>query len=558
MATSRPRAGRYEGPCRRDSMNLLHDLFDASASRFPNNEALRSRGHSTTYAELQRRSHSLAAALRSHGVGRGDRVAVYLQNRAEVVETALACSRLGAIYVPANPLLKARQLEYLLNDAGACALIASQAAAVVVEDSIPRCPSITTVVWCDAAQVRSPPAPGMEVLRYEDLMAGDLRVQGPAIEGDAAALLYTSGSTGRPKGVVVSHGNLVTGAHSVSGYLKNTAADRILVALPLSFDYGLSQVTTAFTVGACAVLTHFSLTAALLQEIVSERITALAGVPTMWMHLASAEWPAPAVKTLRYITNSGGALPVSVIRNLQSRLPTTLVYCMYGLTEAFRSTYLEPSQLEQHLGSIGKAIPGQEILVLNADGSECEPGEAGELVHRGSLVTLGYWNDPALTQQRFRPLPKRLQQLMREEIGVWSGDLVKTDAEGFIYFIGRRDHLIKSSGYRISPSEIEEVIAEMPAVIESAALGVPDDTLGQRVVVAAVVTPQAPVDMAERIRQHCRMQLPAYMVPAEVHVMPHLPRNANGKCDRAALTATLAQVLQEQAPVVRAAGPGGR
>lgn len=534
-------------------MNLLHDLLDASASRFPNNEALRSRGHSTSYAELQRRSHSLAAALRFHGVDRGDRVAVYLQNRAEAVETALACSRLGAIYVPANPLLKARQLEHLLNDSGATTLVASQTSAPQLEASLPKCANITRLVWCDAAQPRQFASTELTVLRYDDLVTGDTHVHGPAIEEDPAALLYTSGSTGRAKGVVVSHRNLVTGAQTVSGYLKNTAADRILVALPLSFDYGLSQVTTAFNVGACAVLTNFSMSAALLQDMVAERITALAGVPTMWMHLASAEWPAAAVKTLRYITNSGGALPVSVIRSLQTRLPSTAIYCMYGLTEAFRSTYLEPSKLEQHIGSIGKAIPGQEVLVLDGDGRECEPGETGELVHRGSLVALGYWNDVQLTQQRFKPLPKRLQQLTREEIAVWSGDLVKTDAEGFIYFVGRRDHLIKSSGYRISPVEIEEVIAELPAVIESAALGIPDDALGQRVVVAAVVGPQAPPDMAERIRQHCRMQLPAYMVPAEVHLLPQLPRNANGKCDRSALTATLSQAPQEQVAMVRAA-----
>ncbi|WP_116813343.1 acyl-CoA ligase (AMP-forming), exosortase A system-associated [Steroidobacter cummioxidans] len=528
-------------------MNLLHDLFDASAERFPNNEALRSRGNTVTYADLQRRSHSLAGALRSHGVKRGDRVAVYLQNRAVVIETALACSRLGAIFVPVNPLLKARQLEYVLNDAGAVALIASQTAAVLVEDSIPRCPTISTVVWCDVSQART------DALRYDQLIAGDERVASPAIENDPAALLYTSGSTGRPKGVIVSHRNLVAGALTVSSYLKNASCDRVLVALPLSFDYGLSQVTTAFAVGACAVLTNFSLPAALLQEMVSERITALAGVPTMWMHLATAEWPAPVVKSLRYITNSGGALPVSVIKNLQSRLPTTQVFCMYGLTEAFRSTYLEPAQLEQRLGSIGKAIPGQEILVVDADGKECEPGEVGELVHRGSLVTLGYWNDPQLTQQRFKPLPKRLSQLTRDEIAVWSGDLVKTDADGFIYFIGRRDNLIKSSGYRISPGEVEEVIAELPAVVESAVVGLPDDGLGQRVVVAVVVGPNAPADISERIRQHCRMQLPAYMVPAEVHVMSQLPRNANGKCDRGALAAALAQ-SSEQSPTVRVAG----
>lgn len=528
-------------------MNLLHDLFDASVERFPNHEALRSRGATLTYADLQRRSHSLAAALRSHGVKRGDRVAVYLQNRAVVIETALACSRLGAIFVPVNPLLKARQLEYVLNDAGAIALIASQTAAVLVEESIPRCPSLATVVWCDAAQVRT------GVLGYDRLITADVRVHSPAIDNDPAALLYTSGSTGRPKGVVVSHRNLVAGALTVSGYLGNTSHDRILVALPLSFDYGLSQVTTAFAVGACAVLTHFSMPAALLQDMVAERITALAGVPTMWMHLATAEWPEAAVKSLRYITNSGGALPVSVIKSLQSRLPNTQIFCMYGLTEAFRSTYLEPSQLEQRLGSIGKAIPGQEILVLDAEGNPCQPGEVGELVHRGSLVTLGYWNDPELTRQRFKPLPKRLSQLAREEIAVWSGDLVKTDAEGFIHFIGRRDNLIKSSGYRISPGEIEEVIAELPTIVESAVVGLPDDGLGQRVVAAVVVGADAPADIAERIRQHCRMQLPAYMAPAEVHVMSQLPRNANGKCDRSALAAILAQ-SSEHSQTTRAAG----
>lgn len=527
-------------------MKLLHDLFDDSARRFPNNEAMRSRGHSLTYAELQRRSHSLAEALRARGVARGDRVATYMQNRAEVVETALACSRIGAIYVPANPLLKARQLEHLLNDSGASVLIASQATAALVEDTVPRCAGLTSIVWCDAAQGSA--TGGVKGVRYEELMQGDSIVHGPAIEDDPAALLYTSGSTGRPKGVIVSHRNLVSGAQTVSTYLRNTASDRILVALPLSFDYGLSQVTTAFAVGACAVLTNFSLATALLQEIVNERITALAGVPTMWMHLAAAEWPNSASKTLRYITNSGGALPPGVIRNLQIRAPHTLIYCMYGLTEAFRSTYLDPTHLERRLGSIGKAIPGQEVLVLDAEGRECAPGETGELVHRGSLVTLGYWNDPQLTQQRFKPLPKRLPQVVREEIAVWSGDLVKTDADGFIYFIGRRDHLIKSSGYRITPGEIEEAIAELPVVVESAAVGIPDDALGQRVIVAIVVGPQAPADVAERVRQHCRMQLPAYMVPAEVHVMSQLPRNPNGKCDRGALAASLSQLTPSRNP----------
>src|SRR5690606_1031648 len=315
-----------------------------------------------------------------------------------------------------------------------------------------------------------------------------------------AALLYTSGSTGRPKGVVLSHRNLVSGAHIVSGYLQNTRSDRILAALPLSFDYGLSQVTTALAVGACAVLTTYVLPAALVQEVVRERITGLAGVPTMWMNLSALEWPPEATQRLRYITNSGGALAAAVIERLRRRLPNTKIFCMYGLTEAFRSTYLDPDELSQRMGSIGKAIPGQEIIVVRPDGSQCEPEEVGELVHRGSLVTLGYWNDPELTARRFRPLRRTPAQVPHVDIAVWSGDLVKTDAEGYLYFVGREDHMIKSSGYRISPSDIEEIVLEVPGVLEAAVVGVPDETLGQRIAVAVVPSDVSAQDIGERIR----------------------------------------------------------
>jgi acyl-CoA synthetase (AMP-forming)/AMP-acid ligase II len=347
--------------------------------------------------------------------------------------------------------------------------------------------------------------------------------------------------------VIVSHRNFVAGALAVSQYQQNQPDDRILAALPLSFDYGFSQVTTAFAVGACAVLTNFALPAALLQEAAVERITGLAGVPTMWMHLAPVEWPAPVVERLRYLTNSGGAMPGTVLDKLRATLPRTKVFCMYGLTEAFRSSFLDPAFIDSRPGSIGKAIPGQELYVLRSDGTPCAAGEIGELVHRGSLVTLGYWNDAAATARRFKPLPRRLSQLPREEIAVWSGDLAKTDSQGFLYFVGRSDDLIKSSGYRISPSEVEEVVAEIPGVIEAAVVGMPDQSLGQRVAVALVLSAGASPEIADEVRQHCREQLPSYMVPAEIHVCDSLPRNVNGKCDRAVLSEQLAARLPQEA-----------
>jgi acyl-CoA ligase (AMP-forming) (exosortase A-associated) len=448
-------------------------------------------------------------------------------------------------------MLKLRQLEHLIKDAGAKLLVASQGATLPFGELFQLCPTLETLVLCDTVNAA---AVFGRTCRYEDLLTADAEPFAVrAIGDDPAALMYTSGSTGRSKGVVVSHRNLVIGALTVAQYQGNTAADRILVALPLSFDYGFNQVTTAFAVGACAVLTNFSLPAALLNEMAAERITGLAGVPTMWMHLSAVEWPAAVAGHMRYITNSGGALPVAVVKSLRALMPRTLVFCMYGLTEAFRSTYLDPAQLDQRAGSIGKALPGQEVLVLRPDGSQCAPDEVGELVHRGSLVTLGYWNNPQATAARFKPWRSPLLQLPRAEIVVWSGDLVRADSEGYLYFVGRADDLIKSSGYRISATEIEEVVAEVAGVVESAAVGLPDESSGQRVVLSVVAEQSAPTELAEVVRQHCRVHLPLYMVPAEVHLLPKLPRNLNGKCDRAALAVLLTNLRARAAPAIGAA-----
>lgn len=507
-------------------MTLLHEMVDASAARHAQRIALVHGARRLTYAELCERSARLATGLANLGVGRGDRVVVFMQNRPEVAEVALACSRLGAMFVPANPLLRSRQLQHVVEDSGARLLVTSQASFAAVTDLAARIPSLV-LITCDTAS-------------YEGLTRHPATPRARAvIDQDPAAILYTSGSTGRPKGVVLSHRNLVSGAHCVSEYLGNHADDRLLAALPLSFDYGFSQLTTAFAVGACAVTVQFSTAAALIQDVQAHRITGLAGVPTMWTHLADSEWPADAARSLRYITSSGGVLLQAVLRQLQRRLPDTQVFSMYGLTEAFRSTYLPPADLARRAGSIGKAIPNQEILVLKDDGTRCEPEEVGELVHRGSLVTLGYWNDPELTRQRFRPLPNPANEGLATEIAVFSGDRVRSDADGYLYFIGRADGLIKVSGHRVSPSEIEEVLLEVPGVVDGVAVGVADEVLGQRIVVGIVAPAADTGGIVEAVRQATRLQLPSFMVPAQICVMSAIPRNVNGKHDRAAVVAEL-------------------
>jgi len=310
------------------------------------------------------------------------------------------------------------------------------------------------------------------------------------VDTDVAAILYTSGSTGAPKGVVLSHRNLVVGAESVSSYLDNTAEDRILAVLPLSFDAGLSQLTTGFCVGAHVVLADYLLPGDVVRACAENQITGMVGVPPLWIQLAAQTWPSGAVAGLRYFANTGGRLPRVTLQRLRAIFPSAAPYLMYGLTEAFRSTYLDPREVDRRPDSIGKAIPNAEILVVREDGGLCGPGEPGELVHRGPLVTLGYWNDMERTAERFRPPPNRPVELCTPELAVWSGDVVVRDEEGFLYFVGRRDDMIKTSGYRVSPQEIEEVVYETGLIQDAVALGLEDETLGHRIVL--VVTPCDP------------------------------------------------------------------
>ncbi len=362
-----------------------------------------------------------------------------------------------------------------------------------------------------------------------------------SIDVDVASILYTSGSTGSPKGVVLTHRNMVCGAESVASYLQNTADDVLLAVLPFSFDAGFSQLSTGFSVGASIVLLDYLLPKDVIRAAERYRATAITGVPPLWNQLATFEWPGVVRESMRYIANTGGAMPTTTLAAMRSQLPNTDVFLMYGLTESFRSSYLPPDQVEIRPTSMGKAIPNAELLVVNDDGNLCGPGEIGELVHRGALVSLGYWNDPQRTQERFRPLPNKLGGIPGVELAVWSGDLVKTDDEGYLYFIGRRDDMIKSSGYRISPTEVEDVVYKTNLVDECAAIGMPHPTIGQSIVVVYSTTSNE--DVADLVIAGCKKQLPTYMVPSQVLRRKSLPRNPNGKIDRRLIAAELQSEL---------------
>ena len=506
----------------------VHHLLENQAAQRPDALALTYRGESATYAEVWRSARAAAGQLRALGVQRGDRVAIYLEKRLELVAAMFAASAAGAIFVPINHVLKPLQVGHILADSGATVLITSADRLTQLTAALSTS-EVTSVIVVGASV---PEASGdYGVHGWNDGQAADA-APGPsgAIDIDPAAILYTSGSTGKPKGVVLSHRNLIVGAESVSTYLGNTSDDVILSVLPLSFDAGLSQVTTAFAVGAHCVLMNYLLPRDVAKLCVAHGVTGITAVPPLWLQLADIDWPEEAARRIRYWANTGGRMPRSTLDKLRSVFTEADPFLMYGLTEAFRSTYLDPAEVDNRPGSIGKAIPNAEILVLRPDGSACDPGEPGELVHRGALVALGYWNDPERSAERFRPVHHIGQDWRAPELAVWSGDTVVADDDGFLSFVGRVDDMIKTSGYRVSPTEVEEAAYSTGIVRDVVAVGVEDPALGQRIVL--VVTPSGDALDEASVVSALRPLLPAYMIPSRVVVRDDLPRSPNGKFDR--------------------------
>ena len=515
---------------------LLHELPLHYAEQRPERIALTYGAESLSYGDLAHRIMSFASATLRLGTERGDRVGVYLEKRFEHVAAAFGIAAAGAVHVPINPLLKPVQVAYILRDAGARVLVTSAQRLALLGNALVDLPDLRHVIVAGDGAM-SFEAAKYELHRWDDLCSGPPHAGHRVIDGDMAAILYTSGSTGSPKGVVLSHRNLVVGAESVATYLENRPEDALLAALPLSFDAGFSQLTTAFRVGARVVLLNYLLPRNLLDTLAHERITGLTAVPPLYIQLSQLEWPAGIAEHLRYCANTGGHMPLETLSRLRAILPRTKPYLMYGLTEAFRATYLPPEEVDRRPDSIGKAIPNAEVLVLRDDGAPCAPDEPGELVQRGALVALGYWNDPVKTAERFRPLPAdtAVRELALPEIAVFSGDTVRRDDEGFLYFVGRRDEMIKTSGYRVSPTEVEEAIYATRLVKEAAAFGVSHPVLGQAIV-AVVTAAEGSTTTAATLLAACREHLPLYMVPAKIDVRAGtLPRNPNGKIDRKVL-----------------------
>jgi acyl-CoA ligase (AMP-forming) (exosortase A-associated) len=473
----------------------------------PGDVALIDKQGELDFAGLEAAVGALAGWLRVQGLAKGDRVASWLNKTRLACLMPLAAARAGFVHVPVNPLLKRAQVAHILADSGASLLIAGKARLGSLEDG-------DLSSECPAVDEHNVPLDG-DGLPPSDADADDL-----------AAILYTSGSTGRPKGVMLSHANMWLGAVSVAHYLDIKPTDRTLCLLPFSFDYGQNQLLSSWYAGASAIPFDYLMARDVTKAIGRHDATILAGVPPLWVQLTEIDWPEEIAGKLRILTNSGGKMPVPLVSALRKCFPNAALHSMYGLTEAFRSTTLDPVLIDTMPESIGQAIPFAEIMVVTPQGQEADAEEPGELVHAGPLVALGYWQDPERTALRFKPAPGFSHY---GGMAVWSGDTVVRDAQGYLRFVGRDDAMIKSAGNRISPSELEDAAIESGITSEACAFGVPDERLGQAILLV-VRGEGGEADVA--LKRYLKAELPNFMQPREVIWQSKLPRNPNGKLDR--------------------------
>jgi amino acid adenylation domain-containing protein len=503
---------------------LVQDRLQNSRLRFPNKTALVCAGQRLTYAEVDDMANRLANALLENGVRRGDRVGICLVNSIEAVIGMFGILKAGATFVPINQSTKYDRLSYILNNCQAVALITD---AGIADDAIVsklRLANSGLKFFVIAGIVSKGVGAPDQMLSFNAIQEEFPAVR-PSIANidlDLACLVYTSGSTGDPKGVMCDHSSVLFVADSVMTYLENTETDTILNALPMSFSYGLYQALMTLSFGGTLVLeSTFAYAAATLQRIADEHVTGFAGVPTMFAAMLQLDLGRLDLSSLRYLTNAAAALPPAHLQQLRQKLPHVKIYSMYGLTETKRALYLPPNRADTNPESVGIAIPGTEVWLESEDGSRLGSNQVGELVVRGRHVMRGYWQDPEATAARFRPGPLPGERLC------YTGDLFRMDEEGYMYFVGRKDDIIKTRGEKVAPIEIENILHRLPGVYEAAVLGVPDSLLGQAIK-AVLVADTSRVTKA-KVLAHCRTYLQDFMMPKYLEFRDELPKTGSGK-----------------------------
>ena len=510
---------------------LVQHFLEHSAKRLPDKVALICGNQRLTYSEINKMADRLALALSEMGVNRQDRVAIFLDSSVESVISLFGILKAGAIFIMLSPTLKPKKLNYILEDSGAITLITQSNKSRIVEQATEGVAGLKNIVWTRKPVKQSNAKVGIRNYFWAGLISplqdSFHKPYTSLIDLDLAAIIYTSGSTGDPKGVMSAHYNIISAAGSITTYLENSENDIILNPLPLSFDYGLYQVLMAFLIGGTVVIEKsFLYPYRVLERLVQEQVTGFPIVPTMAALLFQMEdINRLDFSCLQYITNTAAALPVSHIRKLQQLFPDTRIYSMYGLTECKRVSYLPPEELDQRPDSVGIPMPNEEVFIVDDKGRKSGPNEIGELVVRGSNVMQGYWNAARETKLRFKPGKHPRETLL------YTGDLFRRDHDGFLYFVGRTDDMIKTRGERVSPKEIENCICELNGVSAAAVIGVPDDIFGQAVKAFVVLDRNNEKDESD-VLSHCQKNLESFMVPKYVQFRKQLPKTSSGKVDK--------------------------
>lgn len=494
-----------------DQYHRIEGYLSRAAQTHVDKIAIVDGARQSSFATLSGDARALASKIVASGVRPGDRVGILLDKTYEAVVAFYSVWVAGAVVVPINEGLRSAQVKHILDDSGAKLIISTPRKLTGLDESAYAGVTVLAPTLGEAPD-----------------QGGDAAFSG----GDEPAIiLYTSGSTGLPKGILVSHNNLIAGSRIVSRYLEIAEDEKILSVLPFSFDYGLNQLLTVVYCTATLYLQRSLFPADICRSLEQYQITAMAGVPTLWIQLMQGHSPFGRLQFphLRYITNSGGAFPVELVERYRQHLPHVRIYLMYGLSEAFRSSYLPPSQVDIRPNSMGRAMPETELLVLDENDKECAPGQPGQLVHVGPTVSLGYWNRPDATAKVFRRDPRKPPE--EATMAVFSGDLVRKDKEGYLYFVGRSDQQLKSYGFRISPEEVEQALYRSDMLAEVIVRGVPDDVAGTAI--EAHVIPRSPQTFqTPELLSYCEKEMPRYMIPKVVVVHETLPRTSSGKVDR--------------------------